>query len=210
MVAIDLTKEKKKDVDLGYFTLTTDAIMLKEAEVTANAAKVQVKGDSLIYNADAYRMHEGSMLEDLVKKLPGATIEDDGTIKINGKEVKKVLVDGKEFFINDKNIALKNLPTNIIDRIKAYDRKSDLSRITGIDDGEDETVLDLTVKKGMNNGWFGQINGGLGTEHRYNARANVNRFNGPNQYSLVSSANNVSDRGFGGGGGRGVRMHPSV
>lgn len=203
VVAIDLTKEKKKDVDLGYFTLTTDAIMLKEAEVTANAAKVQVKGDSLIYNADAYRMHEGSMLEDLVKKLPGATIEDDGTIKINGKEVKKVLVDGKEFFINDKNIALKNLPTNIIDRIKAYDRKSDLSRITGIDDGEDETVLDLTVKKGMNNGWFGQINGGLGTEHRYNARANVNRFNGPNQYSLVSSANNVSDRGFGGGGGRG-------
>ncbi|MBQ1665655.1 MAG: carboxypeptidase-like regulatory domain-containing protein, partial [Bacteroidaceae bacterium] len=203
VVAIDLTKEKKKDVDLGYFTLTTDAIMLKEAEVTANAAKVQVKGDSLIYNADAYRMHEGSMLEDLVKKLPGATIEDDGTIKINGKEVKKVLVDGKEFFINDKNIALKNLPTNIIDRIKAYDRKSDLSRITGIDDGEDETVLDLTVKKGMNNGWFGQINGGLGTEHRYNARANVNRFNGSNQYSLVSSANNVSDRGFGGGGGRG-------
>ena len=203
VVPVNLNNEKKKDVDLGYFTLTTDAIMLKEAQVTANAAKVQVKGDSLIYNADAYRMYEGSMLEDLVKKLPGATIDEDGTIKINGKEVKKVLVDGKEFFINDKNIALKNLPTNIIDKIKAYDRKSDLSRITGIDDGEDETVLDLTVKKGMNNGWFGQINGGLGTERRYNARANVNRFNGPNQYSLVSSANNVNDRGFGGGGGRG-------
>ena len=203
VVSLNLNNEKKKDVDLGYFTLTTDAIMLKEAQVTANAAKVQVKGDSLVYNADAYRLPEGSALEDLVKKLPGATIEDDGTIKINGKEVKKILVDGKEFFINDKNIALKNLPTNIIDKIKSYDRKSDLSRITGIDDGEDETVLDLTVKKGMNNGWFGQISGGVGTERRYNARANVNRFNGPNQYSLVSSANNVGDRGFGGGGGRG-------
>ncbi len=203
VLPLNLNSEKKKEVDIGYITLSTDAIMLKEAKVTAQAAKVQVRGDSLVFNADAYRVAEGAVLEDLVKKLPGATVEEDGTIKINGKEVKKILVDGKEFFLNDKSVALKNLPTNIIDNIKSYDRKSDLARVTGIDDGEEETVLDLTVKKGMNNGWFGQLNGGLGTENRYSGRANVNRFNGSNQYSLIANANNIGDRGFGGGGGRG-------
>lgn len=202
-VPVDLTQQKQRKVSMGYITLTTDSKMLEEAVVTAQAAQVQVKGDSLVYNADAYRVAEGAVLEDLVKKLPGATVEEDGTIKINGKEVKKILVDGKEFFLNDKSVALKNLPTNIIDNIKSYDRKSDLSRVTGIDDGEEETVLDLTVKKGMNNGWFGQLNGGLGTESRYSARANVNRFNGSKQFSVIANANNVGDRGFGGGGGRG-------
>ena len=202
-VDLDLTNRKGKDVDLGYITMSTDAVLLKEATVTAQAAKVQVKGDSLVFNADAYRLPPGSALEDLIKRLPGATIDEDGTVKINGKPVSKVLIDGKEFFVNDKNIAMKNIPTNIIDNIKAYDRKSDLARVTGIDDGEEETVLDLTVKKGMNNGWFGQINGGVGTEHRYNGRANINRFNDNAQYSLVTSANNIGDRGFGGGGGRG-------
>ena len=202
LIDVDLTNEKKKTHDVGYILLSEDAKMLAMAEVTAAASKVQVSGDSLMFNASAYRLQEGSVLEDLVKRLPGATVDDDGTIKINGKEVKKILVDGKEFFINDKSIAMKNLPTNIIDKIKAYDRKSDLARVTGIDDGEEETVLDLTVKKGMNNGWFGQIQGATGTEHRYNGRANINRFNGSNQYSLVLGANNVGDRGFGGGGGR--------
>ena len=202
-VDADLTADKDRKHDLGYLRLTPDAILLDEATVTANAAKVQVSGDSLVFNADAYRVPEGSTLEDLVKKLPGVTVDDDGTVKVNGKEVQKILVDGKEFFINDKTVALKNLPTTIIDKIKTYDRKSDLARVTGIDDGEEETVLDLTVKKGMNNGWFGQISVGGGTEDRYSARANVNHFNGSNQYSFIGNMNNVGDRGFGGGGGRG-------
>lgn len=201
-IPVDLTSSKKTR-DLGIITLSTNETLLSAATVTAQASRVQVRGDSLIYNADAYRVPEGSVLEDLVKKLPGAQVSDDGTIKINGKEVKKILVDGKEFFLNDRSVAMKNLPTNIIENIKTYDRKSDLARVTGIDDGEEETVLDLTVKKGMNNGWFGQINGGLGTEHRYSGRANVNYFNGHNQYSVIANANNVGDRGFGGGGGRG-------
>ena len=201
--ALDLTSQKEKDVDLGYITMVTNAVLLSEATVTAQAAKVQVKGDSLVFNADAYRLPPGSALEELIKRLPGATIEDDGTVKINGKAVSKILIDGKEYFINDKNVALKNIPTNIIDNVKAYDRKSDLSRITGIDDGEEETVLDLSVKKGMNNAWIGQFNGGVGTEHRYNGRLNVNHFSDSESYSFVGSANNIGDRGFGGGGGRG-------
>ena len=203
VLPLDLTKAKDKTFDIGYITLTEDSKMLKDAVVTAAAAQVQVVGDSVVFNAAAYRTPEGSMLEDLVKKLPGATMEDDGTIKINGKTVNKILVDGKEFFLNDREMALKNIPTNIIDKLKTYDRKSDLARVTGIDDGEEETVLDLSLKKGMNQGWFGNLDAAAGTQHRYSGRANLNRFLDGQQYSLVANANNVGGRGFGGGGGRG-------
>ncbi len=124
--------------------------MLSEAVITGTAPEVTVKEDTLEYNSTAYRTPEGAMLEELVKKLPGAEIDDDGNVKINGKEVKKIMVDGKEFFGGDVKTGLKNLPVNMIDKLKTYDKKSDLARVTGIDDGEEETVLDLKVKKGMN------------------------------------------------------------
>ena len=201
-VDVDLSSQKKKKVDIGYITMTTDDIQLKGVEVTAHAAKVMVSGDSLVYNASAYRVPEGSTLEALVKQLPGAKVDKEGNITINGKTVSKILVDGKEFFLNDKEVAMKNIPTEMIDKLKTYDRKSDLSRVTGIDDGEEETVLDLSVKKGMKNGWYGNVNLGAGTQHRYAERFNVNHFKDDFQATLLGSANNVSDMGFGGGGGR--------
>lgn len=203
ILPFDLTKSKEKDESLGYITLSADAVLLKEASVTAHAAKVQASGDSLIFNASAYKMAAGSKLEDLVKKLPGVQIDNDGNITVNGKTLSKILVDGKEFFLNDKDMALKNIPTEMIDRIKAYDRKSDMARVTGIDDGEEETVLDLSVKKEMKQGWIGDLDLSLGTESRYSERLNVNRFTDSFNMSVIGSANNVGDRGFGGGGGRG-------
>ena len=152
VLPLDLTNKKDKNVNVGYLHISPDSKLMKDVTVTANVAKVQVSGDSLIYNADAYRVPEGSVLEDLVKKLPGAQVDENGGVTINGKKVSKILVDGKEFFFDDASMAMKNIPTNMIDKLKAYDRKSDFARVTGIDDGEDETVLDLTVKKGMNNG----------------------------------------------------------
>ena len=140
-----------KDLAMGKIVLGAEAIMLKGAVVTAMAQKVTLKEDTFVYNSSAYRTPEGSVVEELVKRLPGAEVSDDGTIKINGKEVKKILVDGKEFMTGDTKTALKNLPTSIIEKIKAYDEKSDLSKVTGIDDGEEETVLDFGIKKGMNN-----------------------------------------------------------
>ena len=196
----------KPSVNLGNIFLAPDAIMLEGATVVAEAAQVTVSGDTLGYNAAAYRTSEGAMLEELVKKLPGAEIDENGNVKINGKEIKKIMVDGKEFFGGDVKTGLQNLPVNMIERLNAYDRQSDNARITGIDDGEEETVLDLTVKKGMNKGWFGNIDGGLGTEDRYSASANVNRFNthGEQSYqiSFIGNANNVGDKRFGGGGPR--------
>ena len=195
----------KPTVNVGKIALSSDAIMLKEAVVTAEAPQVTVSGDTLGYNASAYRTSEGAALEELVKKLPGAEVDDEGNVKINGKEVKKLLVDGKEFFGGDVKTGLQNLPVNMVDKINAYDRQSDNARITGIDDGEEETVLDLTVKKGMNQGWMGNLDGGLGTEKRYSANANVNRFashgDKSSQLSFIGRANNVGDRRFGGGGG---------
>ena len=187
--------------DLGNIALKTDAVLLKQATVTAELAEVQVVEDTVVYNAGAYRVPEGSMLEELVKKLPGAEVDESGKITINGKEVKKIMMNGKEFFSNDTETAMKNIPVEMVEKIKAYDKQSDLARVTGIDDGEEETVLDLSVKKGMNKGWFGNVDAGYGTEDRYAVRGMVNRFVDAQQMSLLGNANNVGGRGFPGGGG---------
>lgn len=187
--------------NVGTLTLETDAVMLAEAVVTAEAPQVQVVEDTLVYTSSAYRTPEGAMLEELVKKLPGAEIDDEGNVKINGKDLSKIMVDGKEFFGGDVKTGLKNLPVDMIEKLKTYDKKSDLARITGIDDGEEETVLDLTVKKGMNQGWFGNADVAGGTEDRYMGRFMLNRFVDKTQVSVVGSANNVNDQGFSGGGG---------
>ena len=199
---LTLTKENRKE-DAGIFILLENAKLMKEAEVTARAAQVEMKEDTFVYNSSAYRLPEGSNLEELVRKLPGAEVGDDGTIKINGKTVSKIMVGGKEFFNNDTQMAMKNLPTKMIDKIKAYDRKSDYTRITGIDDGEEETVLDLTVKKGMKEGWLLNTDVGYGTEDRYTGKLNLSRFTDHLQMTLLGSINNVNDNGFPGGGGRG-------
>ena len=199
---LTLTKQKS-NVTLAPITMNVNPVMLKGAEVTARLAKVEMKEDTFVYNSSAYRVPEGSALEELVKKLPGAEVEEDGTIKINGKEVKKIMVDGKEFFDNDTKMAMKNLPTNIIDKIKAYDKQSDYSKMTGIDDGEEETVLDLTIKKGMNQGWMTNVDLGYGTEDRYTGKVMVNHFTDRLQMSLIGSMNNTNDQGFPGGGFRG-------
>ena len=194
--------EQDKNLALGNVVVGADAIMLKGAVVTAMAQKVTLKEDTFVYNSAAYRTPEGSVVEELVKRLPGAEVSDDGTIKINGKEVKKILVDGKEFMTGDTKTALKNLPTSIIDKIKAYDEKSDLSKVTGIDDGEEQTVLDFNVKKGMNKGLMSNIDLGIGNKDRYSARGMGGYFNSNNRFMLFGNANNTSDRGFGGGGPR--------
>jgi hypothetical protein len=203
LMPFDTSSKKGKSVDIGYILLTPDSKLLKQAEVTANAAQVQVSGDSLVYNASAFRTAEGSVLEELVKKLPGAKVDSEGNITINGKTVKKILVNGKEFFLNDTKVAMQNIPTDMIETLKSYDRKSDFSRVTGIDDGEEETVLDLGVKKGMNNGWFGNFDAGYGTEKRYSERLMLNRFTEQDRYTLLGGANNTGERGFGGGRGWG-------
>ena len=198
-----ITLKDGKDYRAGTITLEPDAIMLKGATVTAHASKVTLKADTFVYNASAYRTPEGSVVEELVKRLPGAEVSDDGTIKINGKEVKKILVDGKEFMTGDTKTALQNLPTNIIERIRSYDQQSDLARVSGIQDGEEETVLDFGIKKGMNHGIMSNVDLGIGTQHRYFGRGMGALMKDNLKVMLFARANNVNDMGFPGGGGGG-------
>ncbi|MDR3119143.1 MAG: outer membrane beta-barrel protein [Mediterranea sp.] len=201
--------------NVGVITIESDAILLQEAIVTAEAPPVTVKEDTTEYAAAAYRTPEGAMLEELIKKLPGAEVSEDGTITVNGKEIKKIMVDGKEFFTDDPKVAMKNLPVNMVEKVKAYDKKSDMARITGIDDGEEETVLDLTVKKGMKQGWIGNLIAGAGNKDRYEAGGMLSRFQDDASFSAIASANNTNNKGFsefgdagqglgGGGAGSGI------
>ena len=196
-----ITIKEDADVQLGTILFTADAIMLKEATVTAQAQKVVLKEDTFVYNASAYRTPEGSTIEELVKRLPGAQIDDDGKITINGKEVKKILIDGKEFMTGDTKTAMKNIPTSIINKVKAYDQKSDLARVTGIDDGDEQTVLDFGIKPGMNKGFMANVDAGVGTKDRYSSRAFGGYMRGDLKIFGMGNANNVNDMGFGGRGG---------
>ena len=199
-------KVSEKDVAVGTIAMEPDAIMLKGATVTGQAAKVMLKADTFIYNAAAFRTPEGSVVEELVRRLPGAEVSDDGTIKINGKQVKKILVDGKEFMTGDTKTAIKNLPTNIIDRIKAYDKQSDMARVSGIEDGEEETVLDFGIKAGMNKGVMVNADLGVGTKDRYAGRIFGGVMKDDLKVFLMTNANNTNDQGFPGGGGGGGRF----
>lgn len=185
----------KSTVAMGTILLETNAAVLDAVEVTARLAQVEMKADTFVYNAGAYRVPEGSVLEELVKKLPGAEVSDDGTITINGKEVKKIMIDGKEFFDNDTRVAMKNLPVNMVEKIKAYDRQSDYTRMTGIDDGEEETVIDLSVKPEMKKGWIANVDGAYGTEKRYDGRVMVNHFTDKLRVTGLGAANNVNSGG---------------
>lgn len=188
------------DVKLPAIVLSESSIALKETTVVGIKTPITVKEDTVEFNAGTYKTAPNAVVEDLLKRLPGVEVDAQGKITANGKEVTKILVDGKEFFSDDPTVASRNLPVNMVDKLQVVDRKSDLARLTGVDDGEDETVINLTVKKGMQNGWFGNAEAGYGTDDRYKATFNVNRFWNGNQITLLGNANNVNDLGFTDGG----------
>ena len=191
---------KGADLAVGDITLREDAIMLRGATVTGVRPAVKVMEDTLEFNADSYKVQPNAVVEDLLKRLPGVEVDSEGKITSNGKEVTKILVDGKEFFSDDPKVASKNLPVSMIEKLQVVDRKSDLARLTGVDDGEEETVINLTVKKDMKNGWFGNAEAGAGTDSRFKGTFNVNRFWNGNQLTLLGALNNVNETGFTDGG----------
>ena len=190
------TKVGDSNVRVKPIAMKESSIMLKETVITGVKTEIVAKEDTLEYNAGSYKTRPNAVMEDLLKKLPGVEVDSDGKIKAGGKEVTKILVDGKEFFSDDPKVASKNLPADMIDKLQVVDRKSDLARLTGVDDGEEETVINLTVKKGMKNGWFGVVNAGYGTDDRYAADFNVNRFWNDNQITFLGNFNNVNQLGF--------------
>ena len=189
----EVTLRRNQDQDLGMLQMSSSSVMLKEAIVTGRAAPVVVRKDTLVYSPDAYRTPEGSPIEELIKRIPGADVDEDGNITINGKQIKKILLDGKEFMLGDVETALKNLPVSIIQNVKFYDQQSDQARITGIEDGEKEPVLDFTIKKGMNRGYMTNLDLAGGTEHRYASRGMGSSFTDKMRFVLMGNMNNKEE-----------------
>lgn len=188
--------DSRQTLDVGVLKSTESSVMLEETIVKGVKTAVTAKQDTIEYNAGSFHTQPNAVVEDLLKKLPGVEVDADGKITSGGKTISKILVDGKEFFSDDPKMASKNLPSDMIDKVQIVDRKSDLARLTGVDDGEDETVINLTVKKGMQNGWFGTVQGGYGTDNRYAAGFNINHFRDGNQVTILGSANNTNDMSF--------------
>ena len=189
----EVTLRRNQSQEMGLLLMSPESVMLKEAVVTGRAAQVIVKKDTLVYNPDAYRTPEGSPIEELIKRIPGAEVDEDGNITINGKAVKKILLDGKEFMLGDVETALKNIPVNIIQNMKFYDQQSDQARITGIEDGEKETVIDFTIKKGMNRGFMTNLDLAAGTEHRYASRGMGSSFTDKTRFVILGNFNNKDE-----------------
>jgi hypothetical protein len=188
--------DANKNKDLGDVVMTNVAQTLEEVVVTAEAPPVTLIGDTVQYNAGSFKTPPNANVEQLLKKLPGVKVEKDGTVKAQGQEVKRVLVDGKEFFGTDPKIATRNLPSDAVDKVQVYDRASDAAQLTGFDDGNSEKTINLKLKKDKKKGLFGKVTAGGGDKDRYEGRFNVNSFKGARQFSAIGMGNNTNAEGF--------------
>lgn len=202
-----------KNIDLGTVKMDQDTQVLEAATVEAVGNPIIVKKDTVEYSASSFKTTDNDMLEELLKKLPGVEVDSDGTITANGETITKIMIDGKEFFLDDPQLATKNIPAKIINKVKVVQKKSEQAEFTGIDDGEEETVIDLSVKPGMMDGWFGNLMAGGGHDMpdkgfytdgatpadegwRYQGAGMIGRFTQKSQISIILNANNTNNRGF--------------
>ena len=178
------------------FSLAKVATDLGDVTVVAKAASARQKGDTTEYSAGQFKVNPDATAEDMIKKLPGVTVGRDGTVTAMGEQVRKVTVDGRDFFGDDATAALKNLPASVIDKIQVFDRLSDQAQLTGFDDGNSVKTVNIVTKSGIKNGQFGRIYAGAGTDSRYSAGGNVSFFKGDRRLSLVGNFNNINMQNF--------------
>ena len=201
--------EIKADTDLGTVKMELDSKVLDAASISATGNPIIVKKDTIEYNASSYKISDDNVLEDLLKKLPGVEVDENGNITANGETITKITIGGKTFFLDDPQLASKNIPAKLVDKVKVVKKKSEQAEFTGIDDGEDETVIDLSVKPGMMNGIFGNAMAGGGydlpssgtytpvKDHiRWQGAFMGGRFAEDSQISVIANANNTNNRGF--------------
>jgi len=195
-------------IDLGKIRLTVNQVLLSEVTIEGQIPEVVVKQDTLEYNTAAFKMQESAVVEDLLKRLPGIEVDEEGKITSLGKNVKRVFVDGKEFFGKDPKMATKNITVDMVETVQVIDKKSDQELLTGITDGEEETIINLTIKKGMKKGWMTNATAGAGkfvdnsadNDPRYVSNLFVSRFLDNQQITLVGNSNNINNQGFTEGG----------
>lgn len=183
--------------DLGTLFIPKTSKELTGVTITSKTPPAQQKGDTLELNASQFKVNPDATTEDLIKKMPGITVDRDGTVTAQGEQVRKVTIDGREFFGDDASAALRNLPSEVVDKIQVFDRLSDQAQFTGFDDGNTQKALNIVTKAGLRNGQFGRIYAGYGTDKRYAAGGNVSFFKGDQRISLVGLFNNVNQQNFG-------------
>lgn len=188
-----------KDYDLGTIVLKEATNMLETAQIEAEHIPIRMNGDTLEFNTAAFNVQAHDDVESMLEQMPGVEIDEDGTVKINGKKIEKILVDGKEFFGEDVKAALKNLPADAIKKVEVYDKKSEKEELTGKDDGNESKTINLTLKEDKKVGYMGNIEGGYGyypDNHYYKGNLGLNYFNPKMRISLIGAANNVNKAGF--------------
>lgn len=183
------------NVYVGTIPMDYTGVLLKGVEIKDKQVRMSVDGDTTAFNASAYKTNPDATAEDLVNKLPGVT-NDGGTLKVNGEEVKQVLVDGKPYFGDDPNAALKNMPADMIDKVQVYDKSSEQSQFTGFDDGQSKKTINIITKKNALNGQFGKIYAGYGTDSRYNAGTTLNLFKDARRITFLGMSNNINQQNF--------------
>ena len=193
--AVNVTASEP-DVRLPAMILQDLSRTLDEVVVNAESPPVTLVGDTVQYNAGSFKTIPNANVEQLLKKMPGIQVGKDGTVKAQGQQVKRILVDGKEFFGTDPKIATKNLPADAIDKVQVYDKLSDAAQLTGFDDGNSEKTINLKLKQDKKKGWFGKATAGGGTNDRYDGKFNINSFKGARQLSVIGMANNTNAEGF--------------
>ena len=186
----------QKSLTLPPIPLHSEGSVLEGVKVVGKTSDIIIKGDTIEYHAANFTTNQGAVVADLIKKLPGATIDDQGNITINGKTIKQIMVDGKRFFEGDPKVAANNLPAELIEKVQVLDRDSEAARLSGFSDGDEETVINLTIKAGKKKGLFGTAYAGAGTSSRYEANLSLSRFADENQFSLLGSLNNTNNAGF--------------
>ncbi len=186
-----------RDIDLKTLFVPKTSVQLGGVTVVSKAAPVIQKGDTTQFSAGQFKVNPDATTEDLIKKMPGITVDKDGTVTAQGEQVRKVTIDGKDFFGDDASAALRNLPSDIVDKIQVFDRLSDQAQFTGIDDGNSVKALNIVTKSGLKNGQFGRVYAGAGTDSRYAAGGNMSTFSGNRRVSVVGNFNNVNQQNFG-------------
>lgn len=214
-VSVEVNMESE-DIDLGELKMETDAEQLEAAKVSAAGNPVIIKKDTIEYNASSYITKENAVLEDLLKKLPGIEVSENGTITSNGQTISKITIDGKTFFLDDPQVASKNIPAKLVQKLKVIKKKSEQAEFTGIDDGQEETVIDLSVMPGMMNGIIGRATAGAGhdipsssntnNDFRFTGNVFLGNFSDKLQVSLILNANNANAAGASNRGGNMMGM----
>ena len=188
--------KETRELDLGEIFLSNDIEALNSVLVKARKAPITVKQDTLEFNAKSFNTKADATLEDVMKELPGVKVDKDGKITVNGKEVSKILVNGKEFFGDDPQVALKNLPKEIIDKIQVTESKTDTQKATGEDGDANASEINITIDEDKNKGWFSRLTAGGGTDERYSMSGIANYFNKDFKLSILGSSNNINSPGF--------------